>query len=122
MNNSVGEPDPHHEVRKRLAFAAGSTDRSDAIALRVDTPPPEIGLDPFIGNRAVTVVRKIANLLKALPRVLDRLEPLRPLCLGFFRFCLCAHFPSSLLSSSGKAKGPSLFLAMGPFPKLMIAF
>src|SRR5258708_3726502 len=91
-DNSIGEADSHHKIREGLAFAPGPADCAGAVALRIDSPPAEIGLDPFIGNRAVTVARKVAYLFQALPGVLDRLKPLRPLCLGLFRLCLYAHF------------------------------
>ena len=51
VEDSVGNPDPHHQVGHGLALAALASHRAHAVALRVHAPEPEVGLQPRRRNR-----------------------------------------------------------------------
>src|SRR5262249_1656376 len=88
IHKAVPEPDARHEIGHSVTLAGRAADGARTIALRIDPPPPEIGLDPGLGNRGITPGSEGANLVETLPRILFTLESLRPLGFGF-RQCLC---------------------------------
>ncbi len=83
-DNSVGDPDPHHEPFGRQPFAALATRSAHAVALRVNTPPFEIGRSPLRHHARAPCAGKCANLVKRFPRILLPLQSLHPLGFGFF--------------------------------------
>src|ERR1700675_237437 len=103
--NSVRNPDAHHEKRRRFPFTVRAADHPLPVALRVNAPRTKIGPQPLWRNRGVALPREFANLVNALPRVLGSLEPLDALCLGFL---LLAHKKWPL-----KTKNPPTSIAGG---------
>src|SRR2546426_6913931 len=73
---TVRDPDADHEVARRLALAALSADRADAVALGVDAPPTEVGAEPLRRDRVPALTREALDLGVCLPRVQLALEPL----------------------------------------------
>ena len=83
---SVGDADPHHEVRHGLAFAVLAADDADAVALRVNAPRAEVGAHPLRRNRRKARTRELLDLVEMLPGVLLALQSLDALCFRFFDF------------------------------------
>src|SRR5271155_3181905 len=103
--NSVGNPDAHHEKRRGLPFTVRAADHSLPIALRVNPPGTKIGPQPLWRNRGVPLPREFANLVDTLPRILGSLQPLDALCLGFLDDF--AHKKISLIKTGPKNKKPT---------------
>src|SRR6266576_1175757 len=76
----------------RLALAALAADRADAVALRVDAPPPEVRAEPLRGHRVPAFAREPLDVGIGFPRIQLTLAPLDPLRLrlfhGFAHRCL----------------------------------
>src|SRR5205085_329597 len=90
LEDAVGDPNAHHEVRGASALAAGAADDARAIALRVDAPPAQIRLQPRGRNRLVPRAEIADDLAVGLPRVELALQSLRALRFRLFR-CVHAH-------------------------------
>jgi hypothetical protein len=81
---SVGNSNPQHEERQRQALAIFAAYYSRTIALCVNSPPAEVGANPFGRNGSKAFSRKTPNLRQSVPRIHGPLQPLRFLRFGFF--------------------------------------
>ena len=86
VKQAIGNADPHHEERQRLAFAVLAADHSGAVPLRVHAPPAEICAQPFRRDGIEAFAGELADVVEAFPGILLPLQPLDPLR---FRFCRC---------------------------------
>jgi hypothetical protein len=71
---TVGDPDSHHETLQRRPFPALAAGNASPIALGVDAPPAKVGSNPLRRNRSETFARKAPDFVQAFPRVLERLR------------------------------------------------
>ena len=81
---AVRNADPQHEERQRQPLAVLAADNPRTIALRVDSPPAEVGSDPFRRNRAKAFSREASNLSQPLPGIHGALQALHFLRFRFF--------------------------------------
>ena len=88
MQQAVGNADAHHEEGQRLPFSVLAADHADAVALGVHAPPAEICSQPFGRDGIEAFAGKLADVVKAFPRILLPLQALDPLRLRFFN-CVC---------------------------------
>ncbi len=79
---TVGQRDAQHEVRRSLAFPALAAHGPRAVSLGVNSPPPEIGAQPFRENRIAAIAREFADFFDGFPRILGVLQALGSLRLG----------------------------------------
>ncbi len=107
-DDSVGNPDPHHEPFGGQAFPAFAAGRAYAVALRIHAPPFEIGRSPLRHHARAPLARKRANFVKCLPGILLALQPLHPLSFGLFWRSRFAHLLSSLSFRSNKMPARAL--------------
>src|SRR6185437_5904139 len=82
--NPVRNANAQHEIRDRLADAAFTAEHAVAIALRIDTPPAQVGSHPFRRNGFVAPLGELPDFLQALPRILFLFQPFRARRSGFF--------------------------------------
>ena len=80
---AVGNANPQHEERQRQPLAVLAADHPRAIALRVNSPPAEVGPNPFRRNRVEAFPRKAANLGQPFPGIHGALQAFRPFALWF---------------------------------------
>lgn len=100
----VRDPDAHHEVWDGVPLATLAADSAEAVALGVDAPPPEVGLEPGFGNRRVALAREAHDVVPGLPGVERALEPLDALGL---------RLPDGLAHAAAPAGGrPSMATRM----------
>jgi len=85
---TVGNPDSHHEALQRAAFPALTAGYARPITLRVHTPPAKIGPNPLRRNGIETLAREPSDLVQTLPWVFGAFETLDSLRFGFCR-CVC---------------------------------
>src|SRR5208282_775493 len=83
---TVGNPDSHHEALQSPAFPTLSAGYARPIALRVHAPPAKVGPNPLWRNGLKPFTREAPYLLQTVPWILAALKALDPLCLGF---CCC---------------------------------
>ena len=82
IQNAVGNADAKHEAGQRLALAAFSANHAGAVSLGVNSPPAEVGAQPFGWDRSKTRSREAPDFVECLPRVFLPLEALDSLCFG----------------------------------------
>lgn len=90
---AVGDANAHHEKRSGLPFSTGAADDAESVALGVNAPRAEIGVEPVGRNRRVAFAGKLANFVEAVPGVLFALEALESLGFGFLGGGHLAQFP-----------------------------
>src|SRR5437763_10404485 len=82
VERAVRDADAHHDVERRLALAPLAADGADAVALRVDPPPAEVGAEPWGRDRVPALTREADDVVVRRPRVQLPLEALDALRLG----------------------------------------
>ena len=85
---TVGDPDSHHEALQRPAFSALAAGNARPIALRIHAPPAKIGPQPLRWNGPEPLTGEAPDFFQAFPWILGAFETLDSLCLGFLR-CVC---------------------------------
>src|SRR5581483_6829759 len=79
----IRQRNPLHEELRRLTLAARPSGHAQAIALRINPPPPEVRR-PLRRNATVSQPRKLPHLIPRIPRILLALQPLGLLGFRFF--------------------------------------
>ncbi len=93
---TVGDPDSHHEALQCPAFPALTAGYARPVTLGVHTPPAKIGPNPFRWNGVKPLAREASDFLQTLPWVLGALEAFDSLRFGFLR-CVCHKILARLL-------------------------
>src|SRR5208283_4571471 len=102
-----------HEPIGRQALAALAAGCAHAVALRVNTPPLEVGRGPLRHHARPARARERTNLVKGLPRILFALQTLHALRFGLFLWNL-AHYCSLVRRTRSPQLNP---LHRSPEPK-----
>src|SRR4029077_10067034 len=85
---TVGNPDSHHEALQRAAFPALTSGYARPISLGVHAPPAKIGPNPLRWDGVEPLAREASDFFQTFPGVLGAFEALDALRFGFFR-CVC---------------------------------
>src|SRR5208337_359112 len=83
---TVGDPDSHHEALPCPAFPALAAGYAGSIALRVHAPPAKIGPNPLRRNGLEPFASEAPYFFETFPWILCALKSLDSLCFGF---CCC---------------------------------
>ncbi len=94
-DDPVRDPDAHHEVVGRQAFAALAARGAYAVALGVNAPPLEVGRSPLGHNTGAARPGKCAHFIERFPWILLALQAFHTLGFGFFFRNGLSHCPSS---------------------------
>ena len=93
---TIGDPDSHHEALQRPAFPALTAGYARPVPLGVHAPPAKVGPNPFWWDGVEPFAREASDFFQTFPRVLGAFEALDSLRFGFFR-CVCHKYLARLL-------------------------